>query len=252
MRGCWRPNRTATYWPPHLWPSALCLSCSPDAQPEARGLSFLLSAGFSTTSCHQRVSKLTGEGVPKASSAGCWFSLPHLVSNSSDLELTRSPEGPFYRVVAFSTTSCLRRLWSSTLCLPVLTELYNSSIAHSISILMAIQAGICHFRRLWTRMFNHHQAEITVMQFRGHSLPVHQSMSVPWDFTLSHIFRQARLRDFFSLLPSECVTSFRWITLEWHVWLGRRSIYYISIYLSIYISISRLIYIYIYIYIYSW
>ena len=31
-------------------------------------------------------------------------------------------------------------------------------------------------------MFDSHQAEITVMQFTGHSLPVHQSMSVPWDF----------------------------------------------------------------------
>ena len=46
VRGCRRPNRTATYWPLLLWPSALCLSCSPDAQPEARGLSFLLSASF--------------------------------------------------------------------------------------------------------------------------------------------------------------------------------------------------------------
>ena len=33
---------------------------------------------------------------------------------------------------------------------------------------------------LWNRMFNRHQAEITVMQFTGHSLPVHQSMSVSW------------------------------------------------------------------------
>ena len=51
VRGSWRPNRTATYSPPLLWPSALCLSHSPDAQPEARGLNFLLA--FSTTSCHQ-------------------------------------------------------------------------------------------------------------------------------------------------------------------------------------------------------
>ena len=29
---------------------------------------------------------------------------------------------------------------------------------------------------LWNRMFNCHQAEITVMQFRGHSLPVHHSV----------------------------------------------------------------------------
>ena len=35
---------------------------------------------------------------------------------------------------------------------------------------------------LWNGMFDCHQAEITVMQFRGHSLPVHQSMSVSWDF----------------------------------------------------------------------
>ena len=38
---------------------------------------------------------------------------------------------------------------------------------------------------LWNRMFNRHQAEITVMQFRGHSFPVHQSMSVPWEFFFS-------------------------------------------------------------------
>ena len=29
---------------------------------------------------------------------------------------------------------------------------------------------------LWNPMFNRHQAEITVMQFRGHSLPVHHSV----------------------------------------------------------------------------
>ena len=30
--------------------------------------------------------------------------------------------------------------------------------------------------------FDHHQVEITVMQFTGHSLPVHQFVTVPWDF----------------------------------------------------------------------
>ena len=44
---------------------------------------------------------------------------------------------------------------------------------------------------LWNRMFNRHQAEITVMQFTGHSLPVHQSMSVPWEFfSSSHLISQ--------------------------------------------------------------
>ena len=49
-------------------------------------------------------------------------------------------------------------------------------------------------------MFDRHQAEITGIQFRGHSLPVHQSMSVSWAFTLSHFVSQIRLRDFFRLL----------------------------------------------------
>ena len=35
---------------------------------------------------------------------------------------------------------------------------------------------------LWNRIFNRHQAEISVMQFRGHSLPVRQSMRVKWGF----------------------------------------------------------------------
>ena len=44
---------------------------------------------------------------------------------------------------------------------------------------------------LWNRMFNRHQAEITVMQFRGHSLPVRQSMRLSWDFfTSSHFISQ--------------------------------------------------------------
>ena len=49
-------------------------------------------------------------------------------------------------------------------------------------------------------MFDRQQAEITVFQFRGYSLPVHQSMSVSWAFTLSHFVSQIRLRDFFRLL----------------------------------------------------
>ena len=38
------------------------------------------------------------------------------------------------------------------------------------------------------------------MQFRGHFLPMHQSMSVSWAFTLSPFVSQIRLRDFFQLL----------------------------------------------------
>ena len=44
-----------------------------------------------------------------------------------------------------------------------------------------VQRPLSRLLDLWNRMFDH-QAEITVMQFTGHSLPVHQSMSVPGEF----------------------------------------------------------------------
>ena len=49
-------------------------------------------------------------------------------------------------------------------------------------------------------MIDRHLAEITVMQFTGHSLPVHQSMSVPWEFSLARPISSAnfRQRDFLS------------------------------------------------------
>ena len=66
-------------------------------------------------------------------------------------------------------------IWSPTDRLPVFTELYNSSIAHSISlewhVWLSSSGNNCHV--------------------------VHRSLSsmaVAWDFTLSHIVNQARLR----------------------------------------------------------
>ena len=38
------------------------------------------------------------------------------------------------------------------------------------------------FRYLWNGLSDRHRAEITVMQFTGHSLPVRQSMRVPWEY----------------------------------------------------------------------
>ena len=170
VRGSWRLNKDCNILtspnPPGI---AVCRSRSPGLLNRGPGAPASLGHVLIPASSHQLVFKLTG-GL----------------------------EGPFCQVLVFSTTSFLRLLWSPTHWLPVFTELYNSSIAHSISILMASQAGICHFRHLWTGMLDHHQAEITVMQFRGPPLPVHQFFSVPWDFTLSHIVSQARLRDFFS------------------------------------------------------
>ena len=41
-----------------------------------------------------------------------------------------------------------------------------------------LATGMCHFRFLWNGLCDRHRAEITVIQFRGHSLPVRQSMRV--------------------------------------------------------------------------
>ena len=45
VRGSCRPNRNCNILTTLLWPSSLCLSCSPDAQPEAQRPT-LLGDGF--------------------------------------------------------------------------------------------------------------------------------------------------------------------------------------------------------------
>ena len=63
-----------------------------------------------------------------------------------------------------------------------------------------LATGMCHFRFFWNGLCDRHPAEITVIQFRGHSLPVRQSMRVYWDFFLPRPISSAnfRPRDFLS------------------------------------------------------
>ena len=102
VRGSWRPNRNGNILTPNLWPSALCLSCSPDAQPEAQRLSSLLDNGF--LYCILSASSL----VPK---------------------LHRGSRGPLRPDVAFLTTPRLSPspTLTATPLTSVLTELYNNS-----------------------------------------------------------------------------------------------------------------------------
>ena len=106
-------------------------------------------------------------------SAGCWLSLLHLISNFS---------GP-------QTPSGFPRAPSAGCGFPY----HISSYSHSSSTGTAtrtrtqlsyiiVQDPLDRPLDLWNLMFNRHQAEIAVMQFRGHSLPVRQSMRVSWDF----------------------------------------------------------------------
>ena len=96
------------------------------------------------------------------STAGCWLSLLHLISIFSGPQFLRasSPIG----LVWLS----LPHLVSNTL------EFYWQLLWHPTQLnYIIIQRPHDRPLYLWNRMFNRHQAEITVMQFRGYSLPVH-------------------------------------------------------------------------------
>ena len=101
-------------------------------------------------------------------SVGWWLSLLHLIGNFSGPQLIGGLEGPF-GLAWLSLPHLISNFFSNCLT-SVLAELYNSS------------RPLNRLLDLWNGMFDRHQAEITVMQITGHSLPVHQSMSVPWEF----------------------------------------------------------------------
>ena len=120
---------------PLLWPSRCVFLVLLDAQPEVLG-----------------------------STAGCWLSLWHLISIFSGPQTPSGvSEGP------------LGRVWLS------LPHLVSNSLVFFWQLLwhptqlnyIIIQRPHDRLLDLWNRMFNRHQAEITVMQFRGYSLPVH-------------------------------------------------------------------------------
>ena len=97
MKGSWRPNRTAIYWPPLLWPSGLCLSRS--RRPRGSALCWVMA--FFTASYQQLLSK-TPSGVPRAHLA--WYGFP-------------------YHILSITPTVTP----TPTVWLFVLIELYNSS-----------------------------------------------------------------------------------------------------------------------------
>ena len=146
VRGSWRPNITGTFWPPLLWPSALCLSRSPRLPNQRpRGSTFCWVMAFFTASYQQLLWIPTHQG-PKGPFGLMWLSLPHLVSITPTVT-------------------------------PTVTVWLLSWLSYII-----VQRPLNRLLDLWNGMFDRHQAEITVMQFTGHSLPENQSMSVLQEF----------------------------------------------------------------------
>ena len=120
-------------------------------------------------------------GGPGARSAGCWLSLLHLISNVSWPQLNQGPRAP--------SAWCGFPYHISSITPPTLTGTLLSWLLSWLSYII-VQRPLSRLLDLWNRMFDRHQAEIIVMQFAGHSLPVHQSMSVPWEFFCLVPFRQ--------------------------------------------------------------
>ena len=129
-------------------------------------------------------------------SAGWWLSLLHLITNWSGPQtpsgVPRAPSaGCGFPYNIFSPTSLIPnssgapRAPSDELSLPHLISNFSGpqlSDFLSWPSYIIVQRPLNRLLNLWNGMFDRHQAEITVMQFTGHSLPVHQSMSVPWEF----------------------------------------------------------------------
>ena len=72
---------------------------------------------------------------------------------------------------------------------------------------------------LWNGMFDRHQAEITVMQLRCHSLPVYQSVAAQWDLYLVPYYQPSSPLRFLSINGHWDVSLP--LSLECHVCPGR-------------------------------
>ena len=99
-------TKTATYWPRQPLQTSPCvvlilLGCSTGGLG-AQSLWDMFSFQHLLTNWSGLQIQ---SGVPKIPSAGWWLSLPHLVSNSSDLQLTDFLSSPSYIIVQSPTQS---------------------------------------------------------------------------------------------------------------------------------------------------
>ena len=149
----------------------------------------------------------------------CWV-ICYIISATSQVpKLHRVPEDPLVRGVAFPTTSRLQLAWNSN----------STQLSVELNCQLHLDSNSTEFYNssrpldLWNRMFDRHQAEITVMQFTGHSLPVHQSMSVPWEFFSSSYFISQFPPTRFPLLTAIGMCHFLPMHhLEWHFGPGQK------------------------------
>ena len=128
---------------------------------------------------------------PGVHSAGWWLSLLHIISNFSG---PKTPSG-FPRD---PSAGCGFPYHNSSITpSPTVTGTVTNWLLSWLSYII-VQLPLDRPLDLWNGMINRHPAEI-IVQFRGHSLPVRQSMRVSWDFLGCPILlANFRPRDFLS------------------------------------------------------
>ena len=116
------------------------------------------------------------------------------ISGDRDVSLPLSLEWPVWSSSSGNNCHAVHRslssgasLWSGTFTLS-----HIISRVHLRDFFRLLTIGMSHFRYLRNGRCDRHRAEITIMQFIGHSLPVHPFFyGTVRIFTLSHIVSQA-------------------------------------------------------------
>ena len=142
--------------------------------------------------------------------AGCWLSLLHLISIFSGPQTPSGyPRAPSVGC-GFPYHISTLTVWNSTgNCLARRTQMSYIIVRRPLD--------------LWNRMFNRHQAEIIVMQFRGHSLPVHHSVVYHGNFFSSSHFICQFPPTRFPLITAIRMYHFLPVHhLEWHFWPSQK------------------------------
>ena len=144
---------------------------------------------------------------PCAHPSGWWLSLLHLISNFS------GPQTPSGFPKASSAGCGFPYHTSSITPSPAVTATRTITWLLSWLSYIIVQRPLDRALDLWNGMIDRHPAEITVMLFTGHFLPVHQSMCVSWALPCPISSAKSTHAISFDYWPLECVTSFRCITL---------------------------------------
>ena len=177
---------------------------------------------------------------PRAHSAGCWLSLLHLISIFSGPQtpsgFPRAPSvGCGFPYHISSPTVWISTGNSATHEGPKAPSAwcgfpYHTSSPTVWNPLAGTQLSswlryiiVQHLLDLWNLMFNHHQAEITVLQFGGHSLPVHHSVVYHGNFFSSSHFISQFPPTRFPLITAIRMCHYLPVHhLEWHFWPGQK------------------------------